>query len=51
MKGLCTVSSGDVVNILVKEKTMPEVGKYYYLEDATHGSAAQNKAFHALVFR
>jgi hypothetical protein len=27
----------------------PEVGKIYYLEDASSGTTAQNKAFHALV--
>jgi hypothetical protein len=49
MKGLCTVSSGDVVNILVTGNDMPEVGRYYNLEDAIEGTAAQNRTFHALT--
>lgn len=27
----------------------PEVGRYYILEDATSGTAAQNRAFHSLL--
>ena len=27
---------------------LPEVGRYYNLEDAVNGTAAQNRAFHAL---
>jgi len=49
MKGLCTVSTGDVVNILVTGDDMPEVGKYYNLEDAIEGTSAQNRTFHALT--
>lgn len=30
-------------------KELPEVGVEYYLEDATKGTEAQNRAFHALV--
>jgi hypothetical protein len=48
IKGLCTVSTGSVVNLLV-EGELPEVGHYYYLESATEGTSAQNKTFHALV--
>lgn len=50
MKGLCTVSSGDVVNILIKEKTMPEVGKYYAIEPIVDkGTAKQNRTLHPLL--
>lgn len=49
MKGLVTVSTGSVVNILMSGKDMPEVGHYYILEDATHGTGSQNRAFHALT--
>ena len=48
IKGLVTVSSGNVVNLLV-DGELPEVGAYYYLESATHGTSAQNKTFHALT--
>ncbi|MDA3939613.1 MAG: hypothetical protein PF693_09920 [Spirochaetia bacterium] len=34
---------------LVESKTVPIVGRHYSLEDATHGSNAQNSAFHALI--
>ena len=33
----------------IESKDAPIVGRYYYLEDATHGTQAQNKAFHALL--
>ncbi len=34
---------------LTESADIPEVGKRYYLEDATTGTQAQNKTFHALV--
>lgn len=49
IKGLCTVSTGSVVNLLVSEGELPEVGKYYTLEDAVNGTLAQNRTFHALT--
>ena len=49
MKGLCTVSTAGVVNILMSGDELPEVGRYYNLEDAVEGTAAQNKTFHALT--
>ncbi len=48
MKGLVTVSTQSVVNLLI-EGELPEVGHYYYLESATEGTSAQNKTFHALT--
>lgn len=48
IKGLCTISTGSVVNLLV-EGELPEVGHYYFLESATEGTSAQNKTFHALT--
>lgn len=48
IKGLCTVSTGSVVNLLI-DGEMPKVGHYYYLESATEGTTAQNKTFHALT--
>jgi len=48
IKGLCTISTGSVVNLLI-EGELPEVGHYYYLESATEGTGAQNKTFHALT--
>jgi len=33
----------------VESKDAPEVGRYYNLEDAVTGTAAQNKSFHALL--
>ena len=49
MKGLCTVSSGGVVNLLISGGDLPEVGHYYFLESATEGTGAQNRTFHALT--
>ncbi len=50
MKGLCTVSTGDIVNILVKGKTMPLVGKYYVIEAVVDkGTAKQNRTLHPLL--
>lgn len=40
------VSDGE---FLCTEKTKPEVGRTYNLEDAANGTDAQNKAFHALI--
>lgn len=48
IKGLVTVSTGSDVQLLVGGE-MPEVGQYYYLESATEGTGAQNRAFHALT--
>ena len=48
IKGLCTVSTGQVANLLI-EGELPEVGHYYYLESATEGTGAQNRTFHALT--
>ncbi len=49
MKGICTVASGEVCNFRIADKTLPEVGAYYYIEPAKNGTQEQNKAFHALV--
>ena len=48
MRGLVTVSTGNVVNLLM-DNELPQVGSYVYLEDATNGTGAQNKTFHALT--
>jgi len=49
VKGRCTVASGEVCNFRIADKTLPEVGAYYYIEPAKNGTQEQNKAFHALV--
>ena len=48
MKALVTVASGEVVQLLMTDE-LPEVGHYYFLESATEGTGAQNRAFHALT--
>ena len=49
MKALCTVASGEAVQLLITGGDLPEVGAYYNLEHAIDGTSAQNKTFHALV--
>ncbi|MCW8932151.1 MAG: hypothetical protein OQL19_18200 [Gammaproteobacteria bacterium] len=50
MKVLVTVSSGDVVQLLVKGADMPLVGKEYSLEKIVDsGTAKQNRTFHPLL--
>jgi len=49
MKALVTVASGEVVQLLITGGDLPEVGKYYNLEDAIEGTGAQNRTFHALT--
>jgi len=34
----------------IESKDPPEVGRYYDLEDSVFGTAAQNRAFHSLLF-
>jgi hypothetical protein len=34
---------------ICQSKDKPEVGRFYLLEDAQHGTSAQNRAFHALL--
>lgn len=49
MKALVIESSEGTVQLLMMGKDLPIVGKYYNLEDASEGSNAQNKTFHALT--
>jgi hypothetical protein len=49
MKGLCTVSTGEVVNLLMSGDDMPELGKYYNLEDAIEGTGAQRRTREKLI--
>lgn len=50
MKALCTgITSTGEASLLFLSSPYPEANRYYTLEDATEGTNAQNKAFHALV--
>ena len=49
IKGMVTVATGEVVQLLVQDSEMPEVGHYYFLESATEGTGAQNRLFHSLT--
>lgn len=49
MKALVIESSGENVQLLITSQELPIVGRYYTLEDAIEGTAAQNKTFHALT--
>ena len=49
LKGLCSVASGEVVQIIMQTSEMPEVGHYYFLESAAEGTGAQNRLFHSLT--
>ena len=39
----------DVGKFSVESVDAPETGRYYFLEDAAHGTQAQNKLAHALI--
>lgn len=49
MKITITETDGSGGRFLVDSKDAPEIGRSYYMEDATSGTGAQNRAFHALV--
>lgn len=49
IKGMCSVASGEVVQLIVQGSELPEVGHYYFLESATEGTGAQNRLFHSLT--
>lgn len=49
MKGLCTVASGEICQLLFTSGELPDVGAYYFLEKAEGGTGAQNRAFHSLL--
>ena len=49
MKGLVTVASGEIAQVLFTDGDLPEVGCYYFLEKSEPRTGNQNRAFHALV--
>ncbi|OQY09642.1 MAG: hypothetical protein B6I30_09500 [Desulfobacteraceae bacterium 4572_187] len=49
MKGRCLIAEADGGYLFTFDGKQPLEGREYLLEDTTTGTAAQNKAFHALV--
>jgi hypothetical protein len=48
IKILITDINNNTIDVLL-ESGKPEIGKHYYLEDATTGSLAQGRLFHLLI--
>jgi hypothetical protein len=50
MKATCTLSTGNIANFIVHNKTMPVVKVDYVIEKVVDkGSAKQNRTFHPLI--
>lgn len=49
MKVLVSSVYGETITCKHESGEIPEVGSYYYLEDARYGTLAQNRLFHKLV--
>lgn len=49
MKVLCLSKSGENYIFSPESKDHPKIGVYYNLDDAIHGTAAQNRTFHLLI--